>query len=103
MAKVGISSDIIKPFSGRGDVLAWLKKVRLVAKLEQLDNVASVLALYLDGDTLAVYMEIEEEEEEEEEEDDNDDDDDDDDDKQREQMEGRLKEMFTDDALAAQR
>ena len=68
MAKVGISSDIIKPFSGQGDVLAWLKKVRLVAKLEQLDNVASVLALYLDGDTLAVYMEIEEEEEEEEEE-----------------------------------
>ena len=67
MAKVGISSDIIKPFSGQGDVLAWLKKVRLVAKLEQLDNVASVLALYLDGDTLAVYMEIEEEEEEEEE------------------------------------
>ena len=102
MAKVGISSDIIKPFSDQGDVLAWLKKVRLVAKLEQLDNVASVLALYLDGDTLAVYMEIEEEEEEEEE-DDNDDDDDDDDDKQREQMEGRLKEMFTDDALAAQR
>ena len=100
MAKVGISSDIIKPFSGQGDVLAWLKKVRLVAKLEQLDNVASVLALYLDGDTLAVYMEIEEEEEEEEEEED---DDDDDDDKQREQMEGRLKEMFTDDALAAQR
>ena len=37
MAKVHISSDIIKPFSGEGDVVAWLKKVRLVAKLQNVN------------------------------------------------------------------
>ena len=77
MAKVRISSDILKPFSGEGDVVAWLKKVRLVAKL---------LPLYLEGDALDLYMEMEE-----------------DDQKQIEQIEARLKEVFTDDAFAAYR
>ena len=86
MAKVCITSDIIKPFSGGGDVVAWLKKVRLVAKLQQVDDVASLLPLYLEGDALALYMEMEE-----------------DDQKQIEQIEARLKEAFTDDAFAAYR
>ena len=86
MAKVRISSDIIKPFSGEGDVVAWLKKVRLVAKLQQVDDVASLLPLYLEGGALALYMEME-----------------DDDQKRIEQIEARLKDAFTDDAFAAYR
>ena len=39
MAKVRISTDIIQPFSSEGDVVSWLKKVRLVVKLQQIDDV----------------------------------------------------------------
>ena len=60
MTKVRISSDIIKPFSGEGDVVAWQKKVRLVARLQKVDDVASLIPLYLDGDALALYIEMEE-------------------------------------------
>ena len=58
MVKVWICNDIIKPFSGEGDVVAWLKKVRLVAKLQQVDDVASLLPLYLEADALTLYMEM---------------------------------------------
>ena len=49
MAKIHIGSDIIKLFSGEDDMVAWLKKVRLVARLQQGDNVVSLLSLYLVG------------------------------------------------------
>ena len=84
--KVRISSDIIKSFSGEGDVVAWLKKVRLVAKLQLVDDMASLLPLYLKGDALALYMEME-----------------DNDQKQIEQIETQLKEVFTNDAFAVYR
>ena len=61
MAKVHFSSDILKPFSSEGDVVAWLKKVRLVARLRLVDDVASLLPLYLEGGVLALYMEMKEE------------------------------------------
>ena len=86
MSKVRLSSDIIQPFSGEGDVVSWLKKVRLVAKLQRVDDVASLLPLYLVGDALALYMEMEE-----------------DDQTEIEQIEARLKEAFTDNAFAAYR
>ena len=86
MAKIRLSSDIIKPFSGKGNVVEWLKKVRLVAKLQQVDDVASLLPLYLKGDALALYMEMEDNNQ-----------------KQIEQIEARLKEAFTYDAFAAYR
>ena len=84
MVKVCISNDIIKPFSGEGDVVAWLKKVRLVAKLQQVDDVASLLPLYLEGDTQALEKE-------------------EDDQKRIEQIEAWLKEAFTDNAFTAYR
>ena len=86
MVKIHISNDIIKPFSSEGDVVAWLKKVRLVVKLQQMDDVANLLPLYLEGDALALYMEMEE-----------------DDHNQIEQIKARLKEAFTDDVFAAYR
>ena len=86
MVKICISSDIIKPFSGEGDVVAWLKKVRLVARLQKVDNVASLIPLYLEVDPLALYMEMEETSQ-----------------RDTEQIEAQLKEAFTDDAFAASR
>ena len=49
MAKVRLGSDILKPFSGEGDVMAWLKKVRQVARVQHVDDVASMLPLYQEG------------------------------------------------------
>ncbi|CAE1234399.1 unnamed protein product [Acanthosepion pharaonis] len=83
MAKVRISSDVIKPFSGQGDVVACLKKVRLVARLQQVDDVARLLPLYLEGDALALYMEENQ--------------------RDIDQIEARLKQAFTDNAFSAYR
>ena len=61
MANVRLGSDILKPFSNEGDMVAWLKKVRLMARLQFVDDIASLLPLYLEGDALALYMEMKEE------------------------------------------
>ena len=61
MAKVQLGSDILKPFSSEGDVVVWLKEVGLVTRLQQVDDVVSLLLLCLEGDALAVYMEMKEE------------------------------------------
>ena len=56
-----LTVEIVKTFSGEGDVVAWLKKVRLVAKLQKIDDLASFLPLYLEGDALNLYLEMKEE------------------------------------------
>ena len=57
---VKVTSDMIWPFSGEGDVVAWLKKVRLVAKLQKITELESFLPLYLEGEGLALYLEMDE-------------------------------------------
>ena len=49
---------MIKPFSGEGDIQAWLTKVELVARLTDIEDVASLIPLYLEGGALAVYLEM---------------------------------------------
>lgn len=56
-----ISMDMVKVFSGDGDVVSWLKKVSLVAKLKDVTDLASFIPLYLEGDALALYLELPEE------------------------------------------
>lgn len=53
-----INTDMIRPFDGTGDIVAWIKKVKLVAKLKGVEDVASLLPLYLEGDALALYLEL---------------------------------------------
>ena len=50
----------MNPFIGKRDMVAWLKKLRLVVRLQQVDDVASLLLLYLEGDALVLYMEMDE-------------------------------------------
>ena len=57
---IKITSDMIKPFIGEGDVVAWLKKVRLVAKLQKITELACFIPLYLEKDALALYLEMDE-------------------------------------------
>ena len=49
---VKVTSDMIRPFSGEGDVVAWLKKIQLVAKLQKITDLASFLPLYLEGEAI---------------------------------------------------
>ena len=49
---------MIKPFTGEGDIQAWLAKVELVAKLTDIKHVECLIPLYLEGGALAVYMEM---------------------------------------------
>ena len=53
-----IRADVLKTFNGDGDVVAWLQKAELVAKLTHVEDVASFVPLYLEGGALAVYMEM---------------------------------------------
>lgn len=82
--KVRLSSDVMKSFNGEGDVVAWLKKVKLVAKLRKIDDEASFIPLYLEGDALALYLEMS-----------------DADQLDAGKIEARLKEAFTEGAFAA--
>ena len=60
MAKVKLGSRVIKPFCGDGDVVAWLRTVQLVVRLQKIDDVASLLALYLERDAFQLYLEMDE-------------------------------------------
>ena len=54
--QVGLSSNILKLFTGEGDVVAWLYKLKLVTKLQKIEDVAKLM--YLEENSLAVYLEI---------------------------------------------
>lgn len=58
MAKVKLSSSIINPFHCDGDVVAWLK-VRLVTRVQKIEDVTRPLPLYFEGDTLKLHLEME--------------------------------------------
>ena len=53
-----ISNNMIKPFNGEGDVVGWLKKIELVAKLTKVEDEALFIPLYLEGGALAMYLEM---------------------------------------------
>ena len=57
-------SNKVKPFFREGDVVAWLRKVNLVVKLLNVDNVAAVIPLFQESDTLALYLELSEQDQE---------------------------------------
>ena len=53
-----ISHEMIKSFSSEGDVVAWLRKVRLMMKLQNIADLDSLILLYLEGDALVLYLEM---------------------------------------------
>ena len=50
----------IAPYDGSGDVNLWFKKVRLVARLRKIRDLADFVPLYLDGQAFSVYDEMNE-------------------------------------------
>ena len=53
-----LGKDVIPPFSGEGDVVRWIKMVKLVAKLQKVQDLESLIPLFLHGDALALYLEM---------------------------------------------
>ena len=62
MTTIKVSSDFIRPYSGRssGDCAEWLAKVDLVAELQGITDTAKFIPLYLEGGALALYMQLSE-------------------------------------------
>ena len=84
VTSIRISQDMVKPYTGEGDLVSWLKKAQLVAKLAGITDLASFLPLYLEGDALAVYLEMSETDQ-----------------LDAKEIETRLKEAFTDGPFIA--
>jgi hypothetical protein len=53
-------SDVVQPFNGEGDIIQWLDKLSLVAKLRGITALEELLPLFLSGPAFAVYSEMEE-------------------------------------------
>ena len=79
-----VTGDMLKAFCGEGDLVSWLTKVKLVAKLQKISDLASFLPLYLEGDALALYLELSDAEQ-----------------LNIDAIEKKLKEAFTDSAFVA--
>ena len=75
-----LAKEMIRSFNGKGDLVAWMKKLKLVAKLKKkkISNLTGFISLFLVGDVLALYLEMIEEDQLDE-----------------EMIEERLKEAFT--------
>lgn len=53
-------TDVLRPFDGEGDIIEWLNKIELVAKLRDLKDLHNVIPLFLEGSAFAVYNELDE-------------------------------------------
>ena len=51
-------SDVIKTFDGSDDVVQWIEKVEMVARLQKIDDITEFLPLFLTGPALAVYQQL---------------------------------------------
>ena len=56
--KVRLSSDMVKSFDSEGDLMAWLAKLKLVVRLQKIPDLANVIPLFLEGDALALYLQL---------------------------------------------
>lgn len=59
--KIRINSYAIRPLCGEGDVNTWICKIKLVAKLQGIDVVTSLVALYPKRSVLALRLNVDEE------------------------------------------
>ena len=53
-----LSSNILRLFTVEGDVVAWFNKLKLVVKLLKIEDRATLILMYLEGNVLAVYLEM---------------------------------------------
>ena len=60
MDTIKVSKDFIKPYTGRssGDCAEWLAKIRLVADLQGVTDLAKFIPVYLEGDALSIFFQL---------------------------------------------
>ena len=56
--RVRWNSNILKTFTGEGDVVTWLSKLNVVTKLQKMEDVAKLIPQSLKANALAVYQEM---------------------------------------------
>ena len=54
-------SELIKQYSGEDDVMEWINKLELVARLQNIENLCTFLPLFLTGGAFNVYQSLSEE------------------------------------------
>ena len=52
--------EVLKTFDGADEVESWLVKVELVARLRNIKDEAALIPMFLEGDALAVYLQMSE-------------------------------------------
>ena len=55
---------MLRPFTGEGDLIKWLEKLKMVAKLQKIEDVVTLLPLYLEGEALTIYQQMRDEDKE---------------------------------------
>lgn len=58
--KMKWSTEMLKHFCGEKDI-AWLSKMKLVARFWEITDITSFIPFYLEGDAIALYLEMIEE------------------------------------------
>lgn len=79
-------SEMVRSFDGSEDVEAWLTKVSLVARINNVKDEAALIPLFLEGDALAVFIQMDEGDQ-----------------KKTDSIKGRLREAFGMNAFSAYR
>ena len=48
-------NESVRPFDGSSEVSTWMKKIKLVARLKKIEDLAAFIALFLEGPAFEVY------------------------------------------------
>ena len=51
-------TGLVRPYNGDGDIVEWLSKFELVAKLREIKLTESIVPLFLEGSAFAIYNEL---------------------------------------------
>lgn len=54
-------SDLIRQYSGQGNILEWIQKLEMVASMQKIENLASFLPMFLTDGAFSVYQGFNEE------------------------------------------
>ena len=61
-----LAKEMIRLLKGKGDLVVWMKKLKLVAKFQKISDLASFIPLFLEGDVFALYLDMSEEDQQDE-------------------------------------
>ena len=64
MAKVVKLTDVVKTFTGSGeeDIVTWIERLEIVAELQEIEDLAPVIPLFLEGPAYDVFTQLPKEE-----------------------------------------